>query len=238
MKRTALLAFMLYSLTPALFSSQNFDQRVSEARRHMRAACQVIQKISQAPGDQRLVLKNLSAKESAEAASMWSNLTKDFSKTIPDGYAGDPGWRQRLEDIRLNITRMRSEILAEEFRPAFLSCAHACNLITMMHAANGVQLAIDSMAVLRKKIKITRGLLAAHQYAKALKSTREVLAARDNVLMSPPPQSEFQEKFLAKIADLSRSIDAVALASGNASDLKTALDQAAEIVEHVYELAL
>lgn len=229
---------MFLVVVPGSIWGQSFDQRVSEARLHMRASCQAVQKVVKATADERPALKNAAVQEAEQAAGLWSILAKEFAGTIPEGYAGDPGWVQRLEDIRLNVTRMKEEVIRDDFRPAFLSCAHACNLITAMHEANGVQLAIDAMAGLRKKVGFARGLLAAGRPDKAKGLAKEILAARDAVLLSPVPASDRGEHFAEMLPELSRAIDAIAEAFRSQADMKVALDHAAALVEKVYELAI
>ncbi len=238
MKKNSIVPFVFLVVASASIWGQSFDQRVSAARLHMRASCQAVQKIMKATADERATLKNAAMRAVEQAAGLWSLLAEEFAATVPEGYAGDPGWAQRLEDIRLNVVRMKAEINRDEFRPAFLSCAHACNLITAMHEANGVQLAIDAMAGLRKKVGFARGLLSAGKPEKAKGLIREILTARDVILLSPLPVNDWRERYVEMLPELSRAIDAVAEAVRGQADVKAALDQAATVVETVYELAI
>lgn len=138
---------------------QSFDRSVSDARRHMQAACQAVQTIMKAEAPERPSLEKKAAAEAADALKLWSELAMTHAQTASQGYAGDPARAQRLEDIRVDIASMGREISAGEWRPASLSCAHACGLLAAMHEANGVTLAIDAMTVQRKKVGFTRGLL-------------------------------------------------------------------------------
>jgi len=165
-------------------------------------------------------------------------LFKEYVVAVPEGYAGDPAWAQRLEDIRLNIVRMGKEIAADQWRPAFLSCAHACNLLATMHEANGVTLAIDTMSVLRKKVGFARGLLAAGKTEKARALVKEILGARDAVWLAPLPETSSREAYRNALPELSLAVDAVAEAARGGSELKTAFDRLAPLVERIYELAI
>jgi hypothetical protein len=238
MKKLAILATAFLVAGTGSISGQSFDQQVSEARRHMRAACQAVQQIANKDVAERLGLKEAAAGDIAQAEKLWTSLAREYSAVIPEGYAGDPSWAQRLEDIRLNIARMRKEITAGEWRPAFLSCAHACNLITTMHEANGVTLAIDAMSVLRKKVGFARGLLTAGKPDKARALIKEILAARDAALLAPPPVTSSRDAYLEALTELSRATDALAAAGRGESDMKTTLDKLAAVVERVYELAI
>ena len=238
MKKLGILATALFLAGAGSISGQTFDQRVSEARRHMRAACQAVQQIANKAVADRLGLKEAAAGDIAQAEKLWTSLAGEYSAVIPERYAGDPSWAQRLEDIRLNIARMRKEITAGEWRPAFLSCAHACNLITTMHEANGVTLAIDAMSVLRKKVGFARGLLTAGKPDKARALLKEILAARDAVLLAPPPAAPNRESYMEALPGLSLATDALAAADRGEFDIKTALDKLAAVVERVYELAI
>jgi hypothetical protein len=230
-------AFILAG-TAGAATDTTFDQRVSEARRHMRAACQAVQKIVKTAVAERPGIKEAAAGAAAEAERLWTGLAKEYSSSVPEGYAGDPSWTQRLEDVRLNIGRMRKDIASDEWRPAFLSCAHACNMITTMHEANGLTLAIDAMSVLRRKVGFARGLLAAGKPDKARDLVKEILAARDAVLLAPPPVTSSREAYLEALPELSHSVDAMAGAVRGGSDMKKALDSLTALVERVYELAI
>ena len=221
-----------------VIAGQTFDQRVSEARRHMREACQAVQQVVKAAVAEQPGIKEAAAREAAEAERLWTDLAKEYTSSIPKGYAGDPSWAQRLEDVRLNVARMRKDIASEEWRPAFLSCAHACNLITTMHEANGLNLAIDAMSVLRKKVGFARGLLAAGSTDKARAIVKEILAARDAVFLAPPPVTSNKEAYMEALPELSQSVDALARVVSEGSDIKTAFDKLASVVERVYELAI
>lgn len=204
----------------------------------MRAACQAVQQVVKTAVAERPGIKEAAAGEAAEAERLWTGLGKEYASSVPEGYAGDPSWAPRLEDIRLNIARMRKEITADEWRPAFLSCAHACNLITTIHEANGVTLAIDAMSVLRKKVGFARGLLAAGKPDKARALIKEILAARDAALLAPPPVTSSRDAYLEALPELSQATDALAAAGRGESDMKTTLDKLAAVVERVYELAI
>ena len=238
MKKVLAFASVIFLAATAAAAAGTFDQRVSEARRHMRAACQAVQGIAKAAPAERAAMKEAAAGEAAEAEKLWAGLAKEFSATVPEGYAGDPAWAQRLEDIRLNIARMGKEISADQWRPAFLSCAHACNLLAAMHEANGVTLAIDAMSVLRKKVGFARGLLAAGKPEKARALVKEILEGGDAVLLAPLPETSSREAYRKALPELSLAIDALAGATRDGSDLKTELDRLAPLVERVYELAI
>jgi hypothetical protein len=238
MKKVLAFASVIFVVGTAAAADRTFDQRVSEARRHMRAACQAVQGIAKAAPAERAGMKEAAAGEAAEAERLWTGLAKESSTVVPEGYAGDPAWAQRLEDIRLNIARMGKEISTDQWRPAFLSCAHACNLLATMHEANGVTLAIDAMSVLRKKVGFARGLLAAGKPEKARALVKEILEAGDAVLLAPLPETPSREAYRKALPELSLAIDALAGATRDGSDLKTELDRLAPLVERVYELAI
>ena len=163
----------------------SFDARVSAVRRHMRSSCQALQAIPKAPEADRARLADAAAGSVAAAVQGWNSLVDDFATRVPDCYAGDPAWAQRLEDVRLLLGRMQREIAAREHRAAFLSCAHACNVFAALHEANGVVRAIDPLFVLRKRVLHFRGLLASAEPDRARGLLREVLGARDAVLLVP-----------------------------------------------------
>jgi hypothetical protein len=238
MKKLAILATALFIAGTASFASQSFDHKVSEARRHMRTACQAVQQIAKAAVTERSAIKEAAVGEAAEAGRLWARLAKEYSVTVPEGYTGDPSWAQRLEDVRLDLSRMQKEIAAGEWRLAFLSCAHACNWITTMHEANGVILAIDTMAALRKKVGFARGFLTAEKPDKARALIKEILAARDAVLLAPPPVTSNREAYMEALPELSRSADAMAETVRAGSDMNKVLDALAVLVERVYELAI
>ena len=238
MKKLGILATALFLAGAGSISGQSFDQRVSEARRHMRAACLAVQKIVRADAAERPGIREAATWDVAQAEKLWTSLAKEYSALVPEGYAGDPSWSQRLEDVRLDLSRMRKEIAAGEWRPAFLSCAHACNWITTMHEANGVILAIDTMAALRKKVGFARGLLTAGKPDNARALIKEILAARDAVLLAPPPVTSNREAYLEALPELSRSADAMAETVRAGSDLNKAREALAVLVERVYELAI
>jgi hypothetical protein len=222
----------------ATAGESNFDVRVSEARRHMRAACQAVQKLPKASASEAPALERTAASEVATAVDLWTAVAKEFSTTVPAGYAGEPGWAQRLEDVRLDLVRMQHEIGAGQWRPAFLSCAHACTWITMMHEANGVTLAIDAMATLRKKVGFLKGLLASAAPDRARPLVKDVLAARDAVLLAPPPEGPTRDAYLVALPELSHAVDAVADAARAGADLKAPVAALAAVVERVYELSI
>lgn len=238
MKKLIILTTVLLVAGSGSIWGQSFDRRVSEARGHMRGACQAVQKIAKAPAPEGQSLKNAAATEAAEALRLWSELAKGHAKAVPEGYAGDPAWAQRLEDIRLDIARMAKEITADEWRPAFLSCAHACSLLATMHEANGVTLAIDAMSVLRKKVGFARGLLAAGKPEKARALVKEILAARDGVLLAPLPDTPSREAYQKALPELSLAVDDLAQTAREGADLKASFDRLAPLVERVYELAI
>jgi len=107
-----------------------------------------------------------------------------------------------------------------------------------MHEANGVTLAIDTMAALRKKVGYAGGFLRAEKREKAQALVKEILAARDAVLLSPPPATSNQDAYLAALAELSKSVDALAEAIRRGDDIKPVIDQLILLVERVYELAI
>jgi len=238
MKKLIILATVFVLAGVVGVAGQTFDQRVSEARRHMRAACQGVQQLSRTAPTAQSGLKETAAREAADAETLWTAITREFADSIPEGYIGDPTWAQRLEDVRLDVSRMRKEIAVGEWRPAFLSCAHACNWITTMHEANGVTLAIDTMAALRKKVGYAGGFLRAGKREKAQALVKEILAARDAVLLSPPPATLNQDAYLAALAELSKSVDALAEAIRRGDDIKPVIGQLILLVERVYELAI
>jgi len=238
MKKVGILATALFLAVSGSFAGPTFDQRVSEARRHMRAACQAVQKIVKADAAERPGLKESAAEEASEAERLWTDLAGEYAVSVPEGYAGDPAWSQRLEDIRLNIVRMGKEISTDQWRCAFLSCAHACNLLATMHEANGVTLAIDAMSVLRKKVGFAQGLLAAGKTEKARSLVKEIMAARDAVWLAPLPDTTSREAYLEALPELSLEIDALAAAGRGGFDIKAPLDKLAAVVERVYELAI
>jgi hypothetical protein len=238
MRRSLAFALVLLAAGHATAAEQGFDQRVSEARLHMRAACQVVQQAANVPAADQAGLTARALDEASQAERLWTDLAKAYAARIPEGYAGDPAWARRLEDIRLNIARMRSDIAAGGWRPGFLSCAHACSLIAAMHEANGVVLAIDTMTTVRKKVGLARGLLAAGSTSKALSLVKEIMAARDAVLLSPAPNTPSRDAYLAALPELTQAVDALAAAVRNGADVKVGFDRLAPIVERVYELAI
>lgn len=238
MKKLAVVAATVLVASSTALGDQSFDRSVSEARRHMRDACQALQNIMKTEAPERPALEKKAAAEAADALGLWSGLAKNYAQTAPQGYAGDPGWAQRLEDVRIDIARMGKEISEGEWRPAFLSCAHACGLLATMHEANGVTLAIDAMAVLRKKVGFARGLLTAGKPASAVSLVKDILAARDGVLMAPLPDTPYRDAYDAALPELSLLIDNLAKAARGGADLKAPLDRLAQYVERVYELAI
>lgn len=238
MRQALGLALVLLVAGSATAAELSFDQRVSEARLHMRAACQAVQQATKLPPAEQAALKTKALEEASQAERLWTELAKAYAAKVPDGYAGDPAWAQRLEDVRLNIVRMRSDIAAGGWRPGFLSCAHACGLIATMHEANGVVLAIDTMTVLRKKLGLARGLLAVGSAPKAVALVKELMAARDSVLLSPAPSTPSRDAYLAALPELTQAVDALAEAVRNGADVKAAFDRLAVIVERAYELAI
>jgi hypothetical protein len=64
------------------------------------------------------------------------------------------------------------------------------------------------------------------------------LAARDAVLLAPPPVTSNREAYLEALPELSRSADAMAETVRAGSDMKKALEALAVLVERVYELAI
>ena len=238
MKKPIILATVLILAGAAGVAGQTFDQGVSEARRHMRAACQAVQQIAKTAFAERPGIKEAAAGEAAEAERVWTGLAKEYASSVPEGYAGDPSWAQRLEDVRLDLVRMQKEIAEGEWRLAFLSCAHACNWITIMHEANGVTFAIDAMSVLRKKVGFARGFLTAEKPDKARALLKEILAARDAVLLAPPPVTSSRDAYLEALPELSQATDALAAAGRGEFGMKTPLDKLAAVVERVYELAI
>jgi len=178
------------------------------------------------------------AGEAAEAERLWTGLAKESFATVPEGYAGDPAWAQRLEDIRLNIVRMGKEISADQWRPAFLSCTHARNLLANTHEADGVTLAIDAMTVLRKKVGFARGLLAAGKPEKARALVESILEARGGVLLAPLLDTPSRTAYQEALPELCQVVDSLTGAVRGGSDLKAALDRLAPLVERVYELAI
>lgn len=238
MRQLIALCVLAIAAGTAAAGEPSFDARVSDARRHMRAACQAVQKLPKASAAEVPALEQTAAAEVATAVNLWTAVVKDFSTTVPAGYAGDPGWAQRLEDVRLDLVRMQHEIGAGQWRPAFLSCAHACTWITMMHEANAVTLAIDAMANLRKKVGFLKGLLASATPERARPLVKDVLAARDAVLLAPPPEGPTRDAYLGALPELSRAVDAVAENARAGADLKASVAALAATVEHVYELSI
>jgi hypothetical protein len=216
----------------------SFDARVSEARRSMRASCQAVQKLPSASAAETPALERAATGSVATAVKLWTSLTEEYGKAVPEGYAGEPGWAQRLEDVRLDLVRMEREIAAREWRPAFLSCAHACTWITMMHEANGVTLAIDAMTGLRRKTGFLKGLVASHKPERARVLVKEVLAARDAVLLAPPPSGTTRDSYLAALPALSRAVDLVAETARSGGELAKPVAELSAVVERVYELAI
>jgi hypothetical protein len=94
------------------------------------------------------------------------------------------------------------------------------------------------MSVLRKKVGFARGLLAAGKPDKARALLKEILAARDAVLLAPPPATPNREAYMEALPGLSLATDALAAADRGEFDMKTALDKLAAFVERVYELAI
>lgn len=238
MKKLIFTTIALILMVSQSRAARDFDQRVSEARRHMRAACQAVQGAARAEDSELMRLRTTAAQEASAAERLWTELKGEFTAPVPEGYAGDPAWAQRLEDIRINIARMGKEIGAGQWRPAFLSCAHACNLLATMHEANGVTLAIDAMSTLRKKVGLVRGLLAAGQPQKARSLVKEILAARDAVWLAPLPGAPNGEAYRGQLPALSLATDALAEAARDGLEFRGALDRLAALVEHVYELAI
>lgn len=218
-------------------TQESFDSEVTAARRAMRASCQAVQGIGAAAEERRPVLAERAATEAGRALELWTGILSRYGTAKPDGYAGDPGWKQRLEDVRLDLVAMRRAIAAGEYRSAFLACAHACSLLAAMHEANGVTLPIDVMARLRKEVKLVQGLLAAGERAAAGARLAAVLAARDAVLLTPAPVSGY-EAYLEGLDGLSRAVDRLAAESRAGGDLVARLKDLAAMVERVYELAL
>ena len=216
----------------------NFDARVSQARRSMRASCQAVQKLPSAYAAETPALERAATEGAATAVKLWTSLAEEYGKAVPEGYAAEPGWTQRLEDVRLDLVRMQREIAAREWRPAFLSCAHACAWITMMHEANGVTLPIDAMTGLRRKTGFLKGLVASHKPERARVFVKEVLAARDAVLLAPPPSGTTRDSYLAALPALSRAVDLVAETARSGGELAKPVAELSAVVERVYELAI
>lgn len=152
MKKLIILATAFVLAGAVGVAGQTFDQRVSEARRHMRAACQGVQQLS---------------------------------RTAPTAQSG-----------------------------------------------------LKETAALRKKVGYAGGFLRAEKREKAQALVKEILAARDAVLLSPPPATSNQDAYLAALAELSKSVDALAEAIRRGDDIKPVIDQLILLVERVYELAI
>ncbi|MCX6559292.1 MAG: hypothetical protein NTZ26_02135 [Candidatus Aminicenantes bacterium] len=238
-RRAAIILAVAFVLTSTVVASGlSFDQRVSEARRHMRAACQAVQKIAKADAAERSGIKETAAGEASEAERLWAELAKEYAASVPEGYTGDPAWVQRLDDIRLNIARMGKEISTAQWRPAFLSCAHACSLLATMHEANGVTLAIDAMSILRKEVGLARSFMAVGQPQKALALVKDILAARDGVLLAPPLVTSGRDAYREALPQLSLAVDALAEAARDGAEIRSSLDRLAPLVERLYEMAI
>lgn len=215
-----------------------FDARVSAVRRHMRSSCQSLQAMPKAPEGDGARLADTAVSSVAAALEGWNSVVHDFAPRVPEGYAGDPAWTQRLEDLRLLLGRMGREIAAGEHRSAFLSCAHACNVFAALHEANGVVRAIDPLFVLRKRVLHFRGLLASAEPERARSLLRDVLSARDTVLLVPAPAGPGHGEYIDAVREMSLAADRLAQAARDRAPMAPVAADLAARVERAYELAL
>jgi len=235
--RAVVLVGVTLVATAGLGQASDFDARVSEARRSMRASCTAVKKAMKTPGEQVDELRAAAVEDARHAEAAWQRIRDEFADTVPHGYAGDPMWKTRLNDIVLNMQRMHNSLENGELRAGFLACAHTCGMIGAMHEANGVRLPVDAMASLRKKIKVLKGLVKTDKAA-AIRVVPEVLRLRDQVLLTPIPDASSRQAYVKALPELSAAVDAVAEAVRSQEDLVSATNDLRALVETVYESTL
>jgi len=236
-RRAGLLVGAALFVTTGLCRASDFDARVSAARRSMRASCTAVKKAMKAPEEKVAQLRASAVEDAKQAETAWQRIRDEFANTVPSGYAGDPMWKRRLEDIVLNMQKMRSSLENGELRAGFLACAHTCGMIGVMHQANGVRLPVDAMASLRKHVKVLEGLVTTDEAA-ATRVVPEVLRLRDQVLLTPISDAASRQAYVKALPDLSAAVDVVAAAVRGEGDLVSATHDLRALVESVYASAL
>lgn len=215
-----------------------FDERVSDSRRSLRQACSASEQLLGSGLSGVSSVERKARKAAGEALERWTALSRDFASVVPAGYSGDPAWGSRLEAVRLDVTRMRDEVEARDFRSAVLSCRRVTCALGEMHEANGVILAIDRVTELRRKTAYVRGLFLAGKVNQVPSLIPGLLAARDTILAAPPPAGADRQAHLRLLRRLSRRADALAAAARDGDDFGPSIEQLRVVVDELYDEAL
>lgn len=246
--RSALSMLLALALLAAVSASErgaaampraDFGFRASEARRNLRQACRASERLLTARPEERTALEQSARKDVAAALGRWTSLATEFATAPPPGYASDPAWGKRLEELRLDLTRMRDQVEGCDFRGAVLSCRRATSALGALNEAGGVVLAVDSVAALRRKTAYVRGIVLAGRNEQVPSLVGGLLAARDAVLAAPPPPGPNRRAYLRLLPELERKIGTVVVAAGSAGgDLLGPIEQLRDLVEELYDRAI
>jgi hypothetical protein len=213
--------------------------RVTEARRSLRQACRASERLLTARPEERTALELSARKDVAAALDRWTSLVTDFGTAAPPGYSSDPAWGRRLEEVRLDLARMRDEVEGCDFRGAILSCRRATSALGALNEAGGVVLAIDSVAALRRKTGYVRGIVLAGRSEQVPSLVAGLLAARDAVLAAPPPPGPSRRAYLRLLPELNRRVEAVVVAAERpGGDLFGPIERLRDLVEELYDRAI
>lgn len=215
-----------------------FDARVSDSRRSLRQACRASERLIAEAGEAVPGLERRAEKSVGAALERWNALAREFVSTVPAGYTGDPAWGRRLEDVRRDLSRMKDEVEVRDFRSAVLSCRRVTCALGEMHEANGVSLAIDRVAELRRKTAYVRGLVLAGKEIQIPPLIPSLLLARDAVRSTPPPARADRQEYSRLLRRLSRGTDALAAAARVGDDLGLPIEQLRVVVDELYDEAL
>lgn len=212
--------------------------RVSEARRSLRQACRASERLLMARPEERTALELSARKDVAAALGRWTSLAAELATAAPPGYASGPAWGRRLEEVRLDLARMRDQVEGCDFRGAILSCRRATSALGALNEAGGAVLAIDSVAALRRKTGYVRGIVLAGRSEQVPSLVAGLLAARDAVLAAPPPPGPNRSAYVRLLPELEQKVGAVVAAGSSGGDLLDSIEQLRALVEELYDRAI
>ncbi len=213
--------------------------RVTEARRSLRQACRASERLLTARQEARTALELSARKDVAAALGRWTSIVRDFGPAAPTGSSSDPACGRRLEEVRLDLARMRDQLEGCDFRGAILSCRRATSALGALNESGGVVLAIDSVAALRRKTGYVRGIVLAGRSEQVPSLVAGLLAARDAVLAAPPPPGPSRRAYLRLLPELNRRVDAVVVAVERPGvDLLGPIERLRDLVEELYDRAI
>lgn len=160
-------------------------------------------------------------------AAAWGQFAAIYGTTPPVHLAEDAGWPATVQDVTAALSAAQAEVLAGQLPEAHETLEHVRDVLSDMHARNGIESYSDRMNAYHAQMEGVLSFDLSQPDALALLREKAAVLAylSGDLLASPPPEAAGSAEYDTLSAEFAASVAALmdAARSGDMATVKSAL---------------